>query len=192
MPSKAVNKKELSKPKTKWLSHRSLGPKHIKAAVLEATGKTNAEIMQLVDITIGQLAAMRRMEKYQVELKRQIDIYSAKVAGGILGSQINRLKIRDKLYQNLQHIRKQRKKLAEDDPELEAQGGLTGLVVAEPLLSAGRKLGTKYSIDHETIDQIKSLANETAKDLGQLGGDKNGNTAVQVNITFTQEDQAWL
>jgi hypothetical protein len=175
------------------LSHRTLGKLHLQAAQLEAVGKINREICQRVGITPPQLHTMRHLPKYREEVERVRQQLRAQMSGSILGSQMRRVELRDQLYLDLQYIREKRAELAEKDQELVAQGGLTGLVLTDPKYDRNGDLqNVGYSVDHETIDQIKSLANSTARDLGQLNGDKRNNNSTFVNVTLSREDQGWL
>ena len=44
-------------------------------------------------------------------------------------------------------------------------------------------------VDHPTIDQLRALAVDQAKDVGDLGGDKPG---VAVTIVLNEEERGWL
>ena len=131
------------------------------------------------------------MPLFKAEVERQLTVFRKRVAGGYLGIREKRLEMRDELAQALQYIRKSRAQTAKEDAELKAQGGRTGLVVKENILSlkTGALLDTKYRVDHPTINQLRALAIDQAKDLNESDGDKHG---VAVTIVFSEEEQGWL
>ena len=134
---------------------------------------------------------MKRLPLFQAEVQHQINVFRNRVAGGYLGIRDKRVEMRDELAQALQYIRKSRAQAAKDDAELKAQGGRTGLVVAQNIhnLKTGKVIDHKYLVDHPTIDQLRALAVDQAKDVGDLGGDKPG---VAVTIVLNEEEQGWL
>ena len=163
---------------------------HYYCAMLEATGTDKNEICKRAAISLYQFEKMRRMEKYRAELAKQVGIVNAKMQSSILGEQRRRLAIRDELYNSLEVIRDKRRERVNVDPLLVAAGGETGLIVREVSYDRRGQEIVQYKVDHPTIDQIKSLMNETAKDLGQMGG--KGDTGVSVTINLTTDDQGWL
>jgi hypothetical protein len=124
-------------------------------------------------ITYPQLKRMKRLALFRAEVERQLTVFRHRVAGGYLGIRDKRVEMRDELAQALQYIRKSRAQIAKEDAELKAQGGGTGLVLKQNVLNmkTGKVIDHKYVVDHPTIDQLRALAVDQAKDVGDTGGD---------------------
>ena len=56
-------------------------------------------------------------------------------------------------------------------------------------LKTGKAIDQKYIVDHPTIDQLRALAVDQDKDVGDLGEDKPG---VAVTIVLNEEEKGWL
>jgi hypothetical protein len=55
------------------------------------------------------------------------------------------------------------------DPDMaEIPGGKTGLIVREPVVSAGEFIAYKYAVDTGTIRELRAVLEQAAKELGQL------------------------
>ena len=176
----------------KRLVGRALSIKHVHVASFVAQGKLNGhQICEQAGISDPQLKRMKRLQLFQAEVERQLTVFRKRVAGGYLGMREKRVEMRDELAQALQYIRKSRAQTAGEDTELKAQGGRTGLVLKQNVhnMKTGKVIDHKYVVDHPTIDQLRALAMEQAKDVGDLGGDKPG---AAVTIVLTPKEQGWL
>lgn len=190
IPTRKEYKRRTRKPTVKALVYTQLNKPMIHAALLEASGSSMKEICDRVGISKYQLNRMRRMDFYKDEVAKQINIVTAKMSAGILSDQKRRLVIRDELYESMEVIRDRRKELSAKDPLLKEHGGETGLVLKHIMFDRQGNKIEQFEVDHGTVDQIKSLMNETAKDLGQMGGDKGSGVSITINLTH--EDQALL
>jgi len=191
MPDKAVakisgSKSGNSKPQ---MSHRILTKKHVHAATLQAQGKTAKEICISVGITPKQLETMRLRKIYHDEVERQVTIFRNRVTGSILGQKDKRNALRETLAKRLMYVASKRAKLADEDPELEAQGGKAGLVIRKPV---GRGNKVVYEVDDTMVGRFQSLMNDVAKENGEMGAGRDANQGVVVIVNLNKEEQSWL
>jgi hypothetical protein len=168
--------------------------KHVHAATLLAGGQMNGmQICKKVGITYPQFNRWKRVPAFQEEVARQVAQFRNKVNGGALGLREKRIEMRDELAHALQYIRQQRRKKAKSDKELKEAGGLSGLVVQENVrdLRTGKLLDKKFTVDHPTVTQLRAIAMDQAKDVGDLNAPEKG-AGVQVTIVLSKEEQGWL
>jgi hypothetical protein len=170
-------------PKVKFIG-KPLKARQVYAASLIAAGKLKMEeVAAKAGIAYITLWTWQQKPKFKEEVERQQAIFNARVAGSFIGQRVKRVEQRDKIYQSLQHIRRQRAQSAikAKDQELIEQGGLTGLILPR-LRKVGHKIVREFEPDHATVDQMRNLMREQAIDVGQWSEKKDVGGSVELVV----------
>ena len=190
MKKKIAAKIKLVKTLNEKASRHKLTEVHIKAAGLLAQGILNGkQIAQRCRVPYVRLNSWKSKAFFMEEVQRQISVYASQQRGQNLGIRERRIAMRDELFEALQYIRQKRGENA--DAEMKKMGGLTGLIVAEAVRdNRGKVVGKVYQVDHPTVTQMRQLAIDQAREVGEWNADKaGGNTSV--TIVLTPEERGW-
>jgi len=138
-----------------------------KAAVLLAEGKrTETAICATIGIHITTLCRWKQHPDFQAEIKANLAAFREAELGRGIADRAKRIELYNNLTDKLLQVIEER---AERMGDKEA-GTSTGLVVRTVRVSGSGSNAIEiieYSVDNATIKELRALAEQAAKDLGQ-------------------------